>query len=311
MTHEPTARYRAAADLFDDWHDDLLRGEPPVLFPVGFEGIEVGPGLVTLIGGAPGAGKTALAMQWVFEALRARPTLKALVCNVEMSPAALLDRQLARLSGNDATTIRHRRFGPEHAEMMEKGMEAVEAVAERLAFVKPPSDLANVAASADAFGADLIVLDYLQRIPPPGPRAGSREAVNATMNYLRQFCDVGIAVIVVSSLARSKDQRGRSSYTEGLSLASFRESAELEYGADDAFILGASDEAAADGSLRVTLKHLKSRHGETRDRDLIFDRPRQRFRPIAAERPTEADGRFDDRLRDLWSNTAPAPEDDA
>src|SRR6266545_5882832 len=84
----------------------------PILYPVGDGGlgrIEVGPGLVTLLGGAPGQGKTALTMQLVCEALERTPTLRALVLNVEMSPAVLLDRQLARLAGIDLTTIRHRR----------------------------------------------------------------------------------------------------------------------------------------------------------------------------------------------------------
>ena len=58
------------------------------------------------------------------------------------------------------------------------------------------------------------------------------------MNYLRQFAEAGVGLMVVSAVGRSKDSKGRSSYTEGLSLASFRESSELEFGADDAFIRG-------------------------------------------------------------------------
>ena len=63
-------------------------------------------------------------------------------------------------------------------------------------------------------------------------------------------------------MARTKDRKGRSSYDgDGLNLASFRESSELEFGADDAFILVADD----DQDDAVTLRHLKSRHGECRD----------------------------------------------
>ena len=101
------ARYQSTADLLDPWRDDVLSGKPPTLYPVGtgeLARIEIGPGLVTLIGGAPGAGKTALTLQWVLDALSATPSLKALVCNVEMSPSTLLDRQLARLADIDADT---------------------------------------------------------------------------------------------------------------------------------------------------------------------------------------------------------------
>jgi hypothetical protein len=47
----------------------------------------------------------------------------------------------------------------------------VQAVADRLAFLKPPFTLENVAASADILRADLLLLDYIQRIRPPGDSA--------------------------------------------------------------------------------------------------------------------------------------------
>src|SRR5262245_16055053 len=98
------ASFVCAADTLAGWRDDVLSGKPPVLFPAGagdLARVEIGPGLVSLIGGAPGAGKTAFTMQAVIDGLRLTPTLRAVCCNVEMPPAVLLDRQLARLSGID------------------------------------------------------------------------------------------------------------------------------------------------------------------------------------------------------------------
>src|SRR5262249_13414017 len=155
-----------AADALAGWRDDVLSGKPPVLFPVGageLARIEIGPGLVTLLGGAPGAGKTAFTMQAVVDALRLTPDLRVVVCNIERGPAALLDRQLARLSGIDSTLIRHRRLGAEHADRIDQAMSTLESLAERLAFVRPPFGLENVAATADAFDARLLLLDYIQR----------------------------------------------------------------------------------------------------------------------------------------------------
>ena len=212
-----------------------------MLYPIGSDElarIEIGPKLVTLLGGPPGAGKTAFTMQAVVDALRLTENLRACICNVEMSPTVLLDRQLARLSGIDVTTIRYRRCGHAHSERLDLSLNTLETVADRLCFVKPPFDLENVAETVDAFHADLILLDYIQRIPPPGDHGDRRGSVDATMNYLRQFADAGVAVIVVAAVARTKDSKGRSSYSgDGLNLASFRESSELEFGADDAFIL--------------------------------------------------------------------------
>jgi replicative DNA helicase len=303
------AHFHTAADVFASWRDDVLSGTPPKLYPIGtgdLAQVEIGPGLVSLFGGAPGAGKTAFTMQAVIDALRLTLTLRAVVCNVEMPPAVLLDRQLARLSGVDATLIRYRELGASHADRIDQAMSTLEALADRLAFVAPPFDLANVAATADAFGAELLLLDYIQRIAPPGDHADKRGSVNATMNYLRQFADAGTAVIVISAIGRTKDKRGRSSYTgDGLNLASFRESSELEFGCDDAYILTPDgDDGVGDG---VTLRHLKSRHGEARDIALTFDKKRQRFTTAAVTPETKAgDAAKRSSLAALWKRTEAA-----
>jgi len=229
-----TANFQTAADVFDTWREDVLTGKPPVLYPVGtgeLSRIEIGPKLVTLFGGAPGAGKTAFTMQCVVDALRLNKSLRALVCNIEMPASVLLDRQLARLSGIDARDIRYRKLDASHADRIDQAMNTLEHIADRLCFVRPPFDLENVAASADAFKANLMVLDYIQRIPPPGKHNDRRGSVDATMNYLRQFADAGVAVMIVAAVSRQKDTKGRSTYN-ALSLASFRESSELEFGAD-------------------------------------------------------------------------------
>ena len=169
--------FLVAADLLHSWRDDVLSGAMPALYPLGqgeLERIEIGPGRVLLLGGAPGAGKSAFTMQAVVDTLRLTPTLRALVCNVEMTPAVLLDRQLARLAGIDLNTIRIRKLGVEHGERIDAALQTLESVAERLCFVRPPFDLENVAASADAFGAGLIVLDYIQRISRREPRRQAR-----------------------------------------------------------------------------------------------------------------------------------------
>ncbi|HEY2159262.1 MAG TPA: DnaB-like helicase C-terminal domain-containing protein [Isosphaeraceae bacterium] len=304
-------RYQSASDILDDWRDSVLSGAPPTLYHVGdgeLSRLEIGPGLVTLFGGAAGAGKTALVMQLVMERLLRTPDLRALICNVEMPPSILLDRQLDRLSGIDAEAIRHRRLGGGNAEAVGRGTEALERLADRLAFVRPPFSLANVAESADAFGASLIVIDYIQRVGAPGEHGDRRGAVDATMSFLRQFADAGVALFVVSAVGRSKDSKGRSSYAEGLNLASFRESSELEFGADDAFIL-ATDEGEGESSGRVILKHLKSRHGETKDILLDFDRKRQRFTPASRFGPTPSNvGRLKVALKEAWGHAQPASE---
>jgi replicative DNA helicase len=325
-TTTPAAKFVTGEAVFAGWRDNVLTGTGPVVFPHALPVPEISPGHVTLLGGAPGAGKTALVMACVVEALRHTDTLRAIVANVEMSPAALLDRQLARLSGVEAEVIRHRRFTGEHAERLDAGLATVESFVERLAFLEPPFDLANVAHAADAHGADVVVLDYLQRIMPPGDVADPRLRANAVMGMLRQFAGQGCAVLALSAVGRSRDNAGRSTYAAGsMSLASFRDSGELEYGADDAFVLAPVDDA--DPSV-VRLSHLKCRHGAQRTIDLHFDRARQAFTLLddavdARPAPPPARGKRSrkpkgatphpefspERLAELWRSTTAAPPD--
>ena len=239
----PIANYRKADDVFEWWRESVLTGEPPIFYWSATElrRLEVGPNLVTLFGSAPGEGKTAFTMQCVVDAVRMNRELRGVVCNVETTPEVLLDRQLARLSGISAKTIRDRQLDASHANRLECGLNTLESIVDRLCFVRPPFDLDNVAATVDEFngqhdGGLLLLLDYIQRIAPPGQHGDRRGSVDATMNYLRQFADAGVAVMVVSAVSRQKDRHGRSTYGgDSLSLASFRESSELEFGSDDAF----------------------------------------------------------------------------
>jgi replicative DNA helicase len=298
----------------DSWRDDLLTGQPPTLYPVGdgeLARLEIGPKLVTLFGGSPGAGKTAFTMQLTLDALRLNPTLRAVVCNVEMPPSVLLDRQLARLSGISAEAIRTRRLDQQHAQRLDAGLATLESVADRLCFVRPPFTLENAAKSFDDFRGGLLLLDYIQRIPPPGQHGDRRGSVDATMDYLRQFADEGghsgAAVLVVAAVARQKDSRGRSTYSaESLSLASFRESSELEFGADDAFILAPNDRAEG----VVVLRHLKARHTEPRDVRLRFDRRLQRFSVDDSTASATSGGILPADLASLWSRTPAAADND-
>ena len=328
MTRRPTTtgKFVTGEAVFAGWRDDVLTGKGPVVLPHTLPVPEISPGHVTLLGGAPTAGKTALVMQCVVEALRHTDTLRALVANVEMSPAALLDRQLARLSGIEAEVIRHRRFTAEHADRLDAGLATAESFVDRLAFLEPPFDLSNVAHAADAHGADVVVLDYLQRILPPGDVTDTRLRANAVMDMLRQFAAAGCAVLALSAVGRSRDNAGRSTYAaSAMSLASFRDSGELEFGADDAFLLAPVDEAEP---AVVRLSHLKCRHGAQRTVDLHFDRARQAFtllehavdaRPVPApargkrsrkpQRATPDPAFSPERLAELWKSTPAAPAD--
>lgn len=74
------------------------------------------------------------------DALRLTPTLRALVCSIEMPPKNLLGLQLARLSGIDLTSIRYRRFDASHIDRLDQAMHTLETIGKRLAFVQKSGD---------------------------------------------------------------------------------------------------------------------------------------------------------------------------
>lgn len=314
-----TPNYATVDSLFHGWREDVLTGSGPITFPHTLPTPEIVPGEVMLLGGAPGAGKTALVMQAVVEAMRATSSLRVLVANVEMSPQALIDRQLARLSGIEAEVIRRRAFTDEHSERLAAGIATIETFADRLAFLTHPYDLRNVALAADAHEASVVVIDYLQRILPPGDITDTRLRANATMDLLRQFAARGVAVIALSAIGRGRDDKGRSTYAaSSMSLASYRDSGELEYGGDQAFLIAPADEA---DQTVMRLSHVKNRHGPLRTVDLRFDRAHQAFTLIgdAATEPKKRKGRpkaepfaelLPSAIAALWNVTEPATDDE-
>lgn len=265
-------------ELFSPWKKELLSGKPPISWALADESsplkaIQAAPGRATGLGGGPGSGKTSLSMQMMVDGLRLSDDLRVLVANVEMAPGVLMDRQLSRLSGIDLNIIQQRKFQAEHTARLHAGFAELEFICGRLGFVKGPFTFDNVAAAADELEPQILVLDYLQRFQSSASSDDRRGGLDQSMSLIRRFADAGSCVFVVSALARQKNAQGRSGYdAETLTMAAFRDSSEIEFGLDDAYILTTGKEP----SERV-LKHLKSRNGECRDIALEFDGAVQRF----------------------------------
>jgi replicative DNA helicase len=208
-------------------------------------------------------------MQLITEILLSTPDIRAMVANVEMPPGALVDRQFSRLSNIPLTDVRHREFEETDPEPV-AAIAQLQSIGDRLAFHRGPFSLTALAGSVNTFGAHIVLLDYIQRFIADGEHGSTRDAVSAIMSQLRLWADNGAAVIAVSAVARNRNRTG-STY-QGLGLASFRDSSELEFGGDDVFMLTPPDHDDL-----VVLQQLKSRYGECRNLTLRFDRYHQRF----------------------------------
>lgn len=233
-----------------------------------FDALDVRPGRVVLIGAPPASGKTAAVLQMVVGVLQNNADVRAVFACVEMSPADLLARVVARLASVPVDHITDKTFTPGEKVRVQKAVELHRATLDRLALLDPPFTLEHLADAATEFGASVMAVDYVQRF---GHGKDLRESLDGVMTGVRRLALAGAAVIAVSSVARQKDNKGRSAYT-GLGLASFRGSAELEFGADSAYILD-----AADGT--TTLRCVKQRFGKPADVPLRFAGEYMRFDP--------------------------------
>lgn len=275
-----TPTFTTGADLLGSWFADVERGEPPVRFalPGPFAGLDVRPGRLLLLGGAPGGGKTAALLQAGIDLLRLNGAARLLLANVEMVPALLVERVAARLSGVPLTAIADRTLTADQLGRVRAAVGALAAVAGRLAFLHAPFALEHVAAAGTNFRADVLVLDYIQRFTVGDGKGDKREQLETAATVLRRFCDAGAAVLVASAVARQK-HAGGSTY-KGLNLASFRGSSELEYGCDAAYL------ADPDGTGGINFRCEKNRYGAVADIPTRFDPLTQTFTPA----PSGLDG---------------------
>jgi len=145
-------------------------------------------------------------------------------------------------------------------------------------------------------------------IHPFGRHPGVSGLAQGAYAARQALADAGIGILAAAALTRSRDSKGRSSYDgKHLSLASFRESSELEYGCDDAFLLYPTEpDADPNDPVRLmTLNHAKSRDGETKDAVLKFHRRFQKFEDAGPWSKTAVGSSPSplDRVKGVWAKS--------
>jgi replicative DNA helicase len=276
--------WKSGSEVLQAWWEEYKSGQRPVVFdhpessPMSC--VELGPKLITLIGGAPASGKTAFVMQLIYNMIYCNPQLAVTVCNVEMPPESLLQRQIACLSGITLDDIRSGSLGSEdHKDRLLQTLELLRERWQRICFVEPPFKLEEIEKARKEFTLEsgcehsLLVLDYIQRIDSGQRDPSKRNSIDRIMGIIRDIAHSGVAVLAVSSISRMRKFNQEATYDAEANLASFKESGELEYGADDAFIL---QRVTKNERLRI-LRHLKSRNRQPKNVTLDFDGRYQRF----------------------------------
>jgi len=215
-----------------------------------------------VLGGAPGVGKTSLALQW---AMKAAEEVPVVYVTYENSPSNLTLKAIGRLAHISPSDVDR---GQADLAKLQEGAAAFGNIAHRLAFVEGTASTTTSSIQGQArqamarHGARrcLVIVDYLQRMAhASGSGYGTlRENVSALTLGLRELATrLDSPVLAISSLSR-----GVNNYAHP-TLEALKESGDLEFTADVVLLLGAREDALGRGPRRmVDLVVAKNRFGE-------------------------------------------------
>jgi replicative DNA helicase len=286
-----------AVSILDPLYTRIATKQMPKLFKLGdaLDGLEVGYGLVCTAGGPPGGGKTTWAMQVMAEALERQSDLRAVVANRETPMEVLLQREIARRSGVHSRAIRFGDCTEKQLENIKIAVEEMRPILKRVSSLDEPAELPMLRRLLNE-EPGLLILDYIQKFAPSGE---AKAGVTEVMTTARQFARGGWAVIALSATARTQTKGKSSQDSQQLNLASFRDSSEIEYQSDAAYLIVDSEPDAKATTRKTTIQCVKNRHGEKTHKIVNFNMPQSRFEPATHQ---EFDQYANTNLSDVWSD---------
>lgn len=239
-----------------DFHSRLSERKTPQYLRWNFKPLDehlfAEPGDLIILGGYPSAGKTMLAAQFAYEMAQAQKQ-RVGIFSLETSDKKLYDRMISYAAEIDFNAIKS-------GSLSDSELDAVAALGARSdriplevieASGMTPMDIRAVSLSRRY---DVIIIDYLQLLNASG-RDRYEKITNISLALKQLGRDTGITVIALSQLSRPEKGR-RSAPT----LASLRESGQIEQDADIVMLLYLEDDDVPSGNR--TLNVAKNKDGE-------------------------------------------------
>lgn len=240
------------------------------------------PGELAYLGARPGIGKTTLALEIVRSAAKAGFT--TLVVSREMSLIALARRMVAQEGKINASAIRHGsgRVWPDVVRTCGKLYELPVWLTDQAVSI---GDIYQAFDSVPK-PPDFVVVDYLQLVQSPGVGERRHQVEHVSQRLKGLAMSKQIPVLCLSSLSRpASDARDKPP-----TLASLRESGNLEHDADIVMLMHRAQETPNEAEVNIA----KNRDGETGVAKLLFTPETVSF--------AEIERRLSDGDRPHWSD---------
>ncbi len=272
--------------LLADFSASLAAGPAPTL-PTPYASLNMylnggfGPGELIFLGARPGVGKTALGLELARGAARRRNGA-VLIVSREMTNLALSRRFIAQDARVRASSLKR-------ATLTDTDRWSVQQSLDRLRglpwfFTDDAVSIEEIASLVEAMAQEaplaLVVVDYLQLIRAPREIKDRRHQVEAVSQALKTIAlQYRVPVLCLSSLSRSShEDKGKAP-----TLASLRESGELEHDADVILLLHRGYHEEETQCLVA-----KNRDGRLGTVNLLFRHEYVAFDPVADDENSDA-----------------------
>ena len=256
------------------------------------EGSYIELGDVLVIGGEPSSGKTAFSLMMAYHMAKDH---KVGFFSLETAKQKVRDRLVAHMAQVDFNAIKRRELGEK--DWTSVATHGADFAKRDLTVLRASGMTATeIQAVSQAYGFEIIVIDYVQLIVPEGDRKAIRsEQIAEISRSLHTFAQkTGTLVVELAQIARMD----RSSGWRELDMHDLKESGQLEADADMIFMLfrpNPKDEALDHDRHRI-LKIAKNKEHRQGAWPVYFDGARQTFCTMSEE-----DGRSKQTLRQLQS----------
>jgi replicative DNA helicase len=266
---------QTAAERFAAYLERKRRGEHWRHYKTGegvLDDLGIGPGRVVLFGGDTANGKSSLVWQLMIEALRYNPTLRMVVYSYDLPEDELFGKQLARLASVDVDKIREGTTDARDQKALDDAAETLMEVFQRVRIMGPNTTIGQLTNAVGEFGANLVFVDYVQKVKVGDLSADIKKQVEVVLDELNRLAKGKnlTAVVSISKLSRPGFGTNQNGHR-------FAETSDLEYGCDDAYIVEHDKKKGT-----VTLRHTKERFGIRNGLVLDYIPKYQQFHPRRA-----------------------------